>query len=510
MNVTSFFEHWSIAENPFRAEEARHDPVFARLGQGPTTHPDFEKILGDLARPSTSIVFGEKGSGKTAIRMQIASRIEDHNARRTDDKVLLVAYDDLNPILDRFASRSKVESAGEPKNILKVLKKLRLVDHMDAILHVATARLADLVTGEDPDAPRGADAPARRLRRAPSAVRTDLAILQAVYDREEHALDRFRRVRSAARPAGDTARFFWNLLAWAGWLIPGAVIALFLWLAPETFRTRVGLYVLAGAAAVWLLGVLKRAVWDRVTNLRLARRVTRQTRAVPRRTATVASCIDALRAEDRRPSVLPMDDADDTRYALLNRLRRVAGALGYGGIVVVIDRLDEPTLISGDPERMRAVVWPLLNNKFLQQDGIGVKLLLPIELRYELLRESTAFFQEARLDKQNLVERLVWTGATLYDLCTARLNACRTPGQSPIVLMDLFEEDVSRQDIVDALDQMHQPRDAFKLLYQCIQEHCTNVTEDQQRWRIPRLILESVRKQQAERVQMFYKGVRPA
>ena len=69
---------------------------------------------------------------------------------------------------------------------------------------------------------------------------------------------------------------------------------------------------------------------------------------------------------------------------------------------------------------------------------------------------------------------------------------------------------MTRQDIVDALDQMHQPRDAFKFLYQCIQEHCSNVTQEQAAWVIPRLVLETVRKQQSDRVQQFYRGVRPA
>src|SRR5205814_8724591 len=110
---------------------------------------------------------------------------------------------------------------------------------------------------------------------------------------------------------------------------------------------------------------------------------------------------------------LPMSDSAVARYAMIERLRRTLGAFGYAGILIVVDRVDEPTLISGDPDRMRAVVWPLFNNKFLQQEGIGIKLLLPIELRHALFKESSAFFQEARLDKQSLVERLTWTGAML-------------------------------------------------------------------------------------------------
>ena len=57
-------------------------------------------------------------------------------------------------------------------------------------------------------------------------------------------------------------------------------------------------------------------------------------------------------------------------------------------------------------------------------------------------------------------------------------------------------------------------RDAFKLLYQCICEHCAKGTLDrseaEENWRISRDVLEMVRKQQVERVQGVYRGVRPA
>jgi hypothetical protein len=212
----------------------------------------------------------------------------------------------------------------------------------------------------------------------------------------------------------------------------------------------------------------------------------------------------------REPATLPLGTADDARYAMFARLRRVLSPLGVASIIVVVDRVDEPTLVNGDADRMRAIVWPMLNNKFLQMDRTGFKLLMPIELRHAIFRESSAFFQEARLDKSNMIERLQWTGSMLYDLCNARLQACLREGANPVTLRDMFDDDVTRQDIVDALDQMRQPRDGFKLLYQCVQEHCSNVTEDEPSWRIPRLTLDQVRKQQAERVQQLWHGVRPA
>ena len=149
-------------------------------------------------------------------------------------------------------------------------------------------------------------------------------------------------------------------------------------------------------------------------------------------------------------------------------------------------------------------------HKFLQHDGMAIKMLLPIELRHALFKESSAFFQEARLDKQNLVERLSWTGAMLYDLCNARLAACLAPGAPKIALLDLFAEDVTRQDLVDALDHMQQPRDAFKFLYRCLTEHCASVTGEEGAWRIPKHTLEVVRKAEADRVMGLQRGIRPA
>jgi hypothetical protein len=138
-------------------------------------------------------------------------------------------------------------------------------------------------------------------------------------------------------------------------------------------------------------------------------------------------------------------------------------------------------------------------------------MLLPLELRHMLNRESPEFFREARLDKQNLIERLSWSGALLYDLCTARLNACRDPSAngSRLTLRDLFDDTVTQQDLIDALDQMQQPRDAFKFVYQLIHEHCSNIPEEAAQFKIPRPVLDALRKQQVERMTGMLRGVRP-
>lgn len=521
MNVTTFFEHWSIEENPFRAEEARHDAVFQRLGPERVRHPDFEKILGEVSRPASSIVFGEKGSGKTAIRLQIDRAVGSHNARRPEARVLLTPYDDLNSVLDRFVEAVGASSSGKgggraDQGELEALRQFTLSDHMDAILHAAVTRVVDGLLG-DPRSEEGLGVTreeAGALRRAPAAIRRDLMALQAVYDRPVDAVSRAGRLRRAVRAPRAGKRTAWDLAAALGWVPAAGVFALDWFGYIPGFGFDFGRWVFFVLAAAWALAVVKWALVDvwfgRWAIGRLARRVSGQLRTIGRRPESLAASLAVLPAEDRSPQDLPMTADDDARYAMFARLRRVLGSMGFGSVMIVVDRLDEPMLISGDPERMKAVAWPLLNNKFLQMPGFALKLLLPIELRHALFRESSAFFQEARLDKQNLVEQLKWTGATLYDLCNARLKACRPKDAEPLNLIDLFDESVNRQDVVDALELMQQPRDAFKLLYQCVQEHCSNLTDEAPVWRIPRLTLDGVRKQQSERVQQLFRGVRPA
>ncbi len=599
MTLATFFEHWRITENPFRGEEARQDPVFLRLSElelagspsapslrlPPTTeqpsspslssvvsastetpilspapdappdrprhdhpaaalahlrrtaHSDFEKIAGDFDRPATAIVFGEKGSGKTAIRMQLEDRLRAFNLQRAGSRSLLVAYDDLNPVLDRFFERVSGErKTTDNSHVLDALKKFRLVDHIDAILSLVVPQIVnelfnDRITGDRIDL---GPEPRRHVRKLDAPTRQDLLLLQSIYDRPENVEARTRRLRRLLRLSRPIAAVITSLAAAWGWILPVAFLVWALFFAPDSFRTLTttapdgatsskGNPLVTGVAigllALYLAVLAKFLLADRLGLLRLGHKVRKQVRISLRGDRSYAHSLREVDLRMYDPGAIPTSSSDETRYSMLERLRRVLKHFGYSGIVVIIDRVDEPTLTSGDPERMQALIWPFLNNKFLQQPGIGIKMLLPIELRHMLFRESAAFFQEARLDKQNLIERLTWTGAMLYDLCNARLQACRPPGSESVALLDLFAEDVSVQDLVDALDQMHQPRDAFKMLYQCFSEHTSNVTEpppgrdpagSASPWRVPRLVLENVRKDQAERVRQLYRGMRPA
>lgn len=509
MNADTFFKHHGVEENPFAAEEARLDPIFDRLPSGATDHPDFPKIMGRVDQPATSVVFGEKGSGKTAIRLMLGRKINEHNQQPGSKPVLVVAYDDLNPVLDKLlaAKRQKADA---------MLSRFRLEDHQDAILARAITKLVSAILEEKDSSPEPVpemDLSHKALRQLPLQTRVDVAVLAALYDEPASgtALPRFMKLRRKLRlgPRVPLWCVLTKAIVWSA-----AALALFImqrvmddqpgWLTPALIAA-----VLASLGLWGYYGYRYFRLWS------IARRAVNEMPAVKRGSPELRQMLETLRPAYLAGQPIPApprggDPLGDTRYQLTRRFVSAIADLGFAGMIVFIDRMDEPTLVHGDSDKMKAIAWPMFDNKFLKQERVGLKLLLPLELRYELSRESAAFFQEARLDKQNLIDRLTWSGATLYDLCNKRLSACHDGTGATPTLGSLFAEEVSRDMLIDALDQMQQPRDAFKFLYAAIQEHCRLVADDEENYRIARLTLETIRRDQAQRVQELYRGRGPA
>ena len=178
MRTEQFFAHHGVAANPFAEEDAQTDRVFkARCVD--VHHPAWDKVYGDPADPATSLVFGEKGAGKTAMRLQIAEAIERHNrAAERGDWLWVVEYDDFNPLLDQFADRLSARKQRDPS---RVLAEWKLWDHMDGVLSLAVTDLVDRLLGVDP--PRGPRAnrldPADARTRLDAAQKRDLLLLAA-------------------------------------------------------------------------------------------------------------------------------------------------------------------------------------------------------------------------------------------------------------------------------------------------------------------------------------------
>ncbi len=398
------------------------------------------------------------------MRLQATAEIDKYNHEHPDEKVFLVSYDDFNPPLDHFRAASGLRDG------LEALRRFRLQDHMDAILALGVTKLIDQLKSERAD-----------LSRLSPDQRRDLLLLAALYDQSTgEAIDQrwtWLRRRSGFRPLWERR----DLQVGIGvTLVLAALIGLF----PSFRQLSVLPWILGLLALGWLYWGwrLARAEW-------FARDIRKSVRVLSRDPSALRWELLWFQPQELGGQPLPTARraGGEERFELLRKFQGVLGTLGYTGIVVVIDRVDEPQLIEGDPRKMRALVWPLLDNKFLRHPGIGFKLLLPIELAYYLEKEDKEFYDRARPDKLNMIKPLRWTGPSLYDLATDRLRACSrepsTDGKGPR-LRQFVDESISDDALKDALGQLRTPRQLFKFLHRLLQEHCHRHTEDKPRWSI--------------------------
>jgi hypothetical protein len=186
----------------------------------------------------------------------------------------------------------------------------------------------------------------------------------------------------------------------------------------------------------------------------------------------------------------PVSGNTDNRYEMLAKFLGICGTLGFNGLIVLLDRVDEPYLVNGSAELMKLIVWPIFDNKLLKHERVGLKLLLPNQLLDFMERENKDFHQRARLDKQNLIRSLDWTGESLLDLANARLAACAADGKTPHIT-DFFEPTLDRRRLTDAFARLKVPRHLFKFLYGLFGQHVNKHTDAEQVWKISEAMFES-------------------
>jgi hypothetical protein len=478
MKIQPFLEHHGIAANPFADEDAQTDLVFKGACIRSVFHPTWDKIYGDPSEPATSVVFGEKGSGKTAVRLQIVRRLTDYNADHPERQVFVIQYDDFNPFLDRFRERF----SGRRRRVERALGQLRLWDHVDAILSLGVTQLVDrILEVRQARHPAARDEALRTESLDPPQVR-DVLLLAACYDQStaENPADRWHRLRRKLRfPIWKSK---WELAAGAAIavLVLAVSVAAFSW---GSLLTPWPYLLVAAGWLPWLWRFLKTS-WK-------AWRVVRNTRVLSHSTGILRKVLMSFPARDLVGQPLPASQRTDDRYALLEKLQSLLRALHFEGVLVLVDRVDEPYLINGSTDLMQALVWPMLDNKFLKHPGMGLKLLLPIELERAVDREERGFHQRARLDKQNMVPSLAWTGQSLYDLANARIRACAAEGKSPC-LADLFEPSIDERRLKDAFASLRVPRHLFKFMYRVFTTHCNSHSDESPVWRVSAGTFESV------------------
>ena len=475
MNIQSFLEHHGIVRNPFAEEDAQTDPVFKEHCISSAYHPVWDKVYGDPTEPSTAVIFGPKGSGKTAMRLQVDRHLQRFNAENPSRRVYIIRYDDFNPFLDHFCERMSRRVSRKPD---RVLDAWRLWDHMDSILCIGVTHLVDQVLSEDePDSDSGKIANEQVAKLDRGAAR-DLLMLAACYDQSTVSTftGRWEQLRKKLHYGNALASWDFALaIFWA--LITIGVVG---WLAVRGDVSPINAIIISLVSI--FIGKLPFLIrWMKCQFAAMG--IRRHMRVGKREVGSLRSVLLKFPASELASQPLPRYDRTDDRYALLTKFQSILKRLDFTGVVVLMDRVDEPHMTGGKPELMRRFVWPLLDNKLLKHPGVGFKLMLPQELHRDVERESREFHERARLDKQNVIPAFQWTGESLYDLTRARMLACATDSRSPEP-KELFVDEISYQRMLTAFQSLRVPRNLFRFLYRVLVEHCNKYTDANPEFRI--------------------------
>ncbi|HEY4259433.1 MAG TPA: hypothetical protein VGM98_04710 [Schlesneria sp.] len=480
MKVQQFLDHHGLKQNPFSQEDAQTDPLFQQFCARGTFHPAWDKIYGDPATPSTAVVFGEKGSGKTALRLQIVEHTAEHNKANPDNRVFIIEYDDFNPFLDCF-NEKMAWPGGTPE---RTLTKWRLWDHIDCILSIAVTRLIDDVLDERTHgAPQPFEIVGDKLQNLTRSQKRDLLLLAAFYDRSTHVSPQHRWTSLRRKLRFQNWKTWWQLGLGAG-----VSLGLFGLLAQLGSLKQFGqwwtwvILIAAWAPFLYKHGQLAWLSW----------KIKRQVRVLDRQVNPLREVLSGFEAGDLVGQPLPARERSDDRYELLGKLLAILKSLGFTSVTVLVDRVDEPHLINGSPDRMKAFLWPMFDNKFLKLAGLGFKLLLPVEVSFYLAKEDKEFYERSRLDKQNLIRSLEWTGESLYDLANDRIRASNPKDQGATSkLKSWFDDSISEPELVSTLARLRVPRHLFKFLHRLLVEHCHRYTDESPKWQISRETLQS-------------------
>ncbi|MCB9898866.1 MAG: hypothetical protein H6825_12750 [Planctomycetes bacterium] len=483
--------HWGLAGDPFACEDADKDLVLSQIALG-AVHSGFDRVFGDPRSPSPGIVFGEKGSGKSGLRLMMKRRLAEHDAAHPDARVFTVEYIDLNPFIEQVHKTVARKERGKAA-VAAVVGRWEIADHLDAILSLGVTQLVDgiLAGGE------------RALDLSPKQ-KLDLLLLTGTYYRATRrtvgdALGGLRQKLGGSIPGQGGGLAFRR---WTATIVGAALL-----LAPQLvdtidalgrvsalrdhadFVTGLGAALLVGP---WLLHLVRSRL-----AAKHAAHVARSVRVLPDDPAPLAHVLTGLSRELRGEFALPDGTAEAPRYAMLQRFLDLLGAYGYTGLYVLVDRVDEPTLLSDSPEGMREFVARMLDIKLLQLPRLALKLFLPIEMESLWHSASPEQLRRMRLDKSNLVPELKWTGRELYEIANQRLHASVAADSPARELSDLFAPDLPLDEVLETLSTLATPRYAFGFLSEVFVQYVKDLPDalpdGDPRWRLPRSHFEVVR-----------------
>jgi hypothetical protein len=435
-------------------------------------------------------VFGEKGSGKSGLRLMMRRRLRSHNEAHPDAKVFDVEYIDFNGYIETLGRAVGGRNSGVTSSP-RILGEWEISDHLDCILSLGITRLVDaLLDGTEQVT-------------LSHKQQIDLALLTSLFYRSKlnttsDALDGLSKSSVLSVLRGGSGGFGRLVVSALGLIIAAtphlvtrnAELADFAYMAEQRpICYGVGLTL---AAIPWIL-----AAWRDALRARTARHADSSVRTLSPDPEPLARLLSNLDPRERANLILPDGSDEASRYELLQRFLGLLESTGYHGLYVLMDRVDEPTLLSDSQERMQEFVQRILDIKLLQHPKLALKLFLPIEMESLWRNASGEQLKRMRLDKSNLLPELKWTGRELYEIANERLFACRTPDSKVQNLRDLLADDLELTYVLETFATLGTPRYAFGFLSEMFLQYAKDLPGDLgdelDEWRLPRAAFDVVR-----------------
>jgi hypothetical protein len=408
MEIKEWLQVWQFEHNPFVIFDADRDPY---LQTAMVENTSLRSVLLHIEKPSPYVIFAIRGAGKSSMRIDTERYLRDYQ-----DKVLVISYVEFNELLSEVSRprRLPLEYSATGSMLARIFKRkkeealareprMTLDDHLDYILKLGIEELYGHIC---------------------AAQKEDM-----LKDNREFA-EKF-------------------------------ILLMALYFTPNDLSSKVS----ALRRLMEIAGYKRRSngFFSKKPAKLLAGEIYRHIRGVPVSLEGTFKIIQEIGPGLFEFHGIPR--TTENRFTLLKSFMDLVRYFNLAGVYLLVDRVDEPTSIKGDPEKMRELVTPILDDQLFQIDHLGIILFLPYELH-----DLKKYY---RSDRIKTISSINWSAENMIRLIEKRMNVSRKPGSPPIQLADIFEEDgeSKAQFIVRQLT----PRNAFRLLSIIVEEHCQTV-----------------------------------
>lgn len=403
MEMREWLHAWQFEHNPFIIFDADRDPY---LQDAMVENTSLRSILQHIEKPSPYVIFGIRGAGKSSMRIHAEQYLNQFK-----DKVLVISYAEFNELLSEKLKTRRIPRDYSPElsrssrffgrkdEVLSRDIEMTLDDHLDYILKLAIENLYSYIIETGKE--------------------------EMLRDEQEYA-EKF-------------------------------ILLMTLYFAPNDFSKKLSTI----RNLIRLSGYKKRGGFFSTKQAKqLAGEIYTHINGVPVSLENTFKMIKEIGVGLFDFHGVP--SSTENRFTLLKYFMELVQYFGLSGVYLLVDRVDEPTSIKGDPERMRALVTPLLNDQLFQINHLGIILFLPYELH-----DLKKYY---RSDRIKTISSINWSPDNMIRLIEKRMNAARLADSQPIRLTDIFQEEGEKK--VQFIVRQLTPRNAFRLLSIIIEQHC--------------------------------------